>query len=123
MSNLVAHAERELRLIGEDEHVIQGLLKVVRAFADMGHSGSSAMLCFYYLENLLALKPLSALTNDPDEWIRVSSEIAGQEDLWQSARNLEAFSRDGGDTYYLLSECRNGEKKMHKSVRHISSTS
>ncbi|MGW7288963.1 hypothetical protein ACWGH4_26165 [Streptomyces sp. NPDC054847] len=103
-SNLVAHARRELRLIGEDPATIRGLAKVVQAFADMGHSGSSAHAATQYLERLLRFQPLSDLTTDPAEWIDRHAEGMTPTPLWQSRRNSEAFSTDGGKTYYLLSE-------------------
>jgi hypothetical protein len=103
-SNLVAHARRELRLIGEDPDTITGLCRVVQAFADMGHSGSSAHFASLYLDKLLRYKPLSELTDDPGEWIDRHAEGLTSEPLWQSRRNSEAFSTDGGKTYYLLSE-------------------
>lgn len=103
-SNLVAHARRELRIIGEDPDTIRGLCKVVQAFADMGHSGSSAHFAAGYLEHLLRFQPLSDLTDDPAEWIDRHAEGMTKTPLWQSVRNSEAFSSDGGKTYYLLSE-------------------
>lgn len=103
-SNLVAHARRELRIIGEDDFVISGLCKVIRAFADMGHSGGSAPYAIAYLERLLRFQPLSDLTDDPGEWIDRHAEGMTPVPLWQSDRNPEAFSTDGGRTYYLLSE-------------------
>lgn len=104
MSNLVDHARRELTLVGEDQDVIDGLCRVVQAFADMGHSGGSAHFATQYLERLLRYQPLSELTNDPGEWIDRHSEGLTTEPLWQSVRNPEAFSTDGGKTYTLLSE-------------------
>jgi hypothetical protein len=103
-SNLVAHARRELRIIGEDSDTIRGLCNVVQAFADMGHSGSSAHFAAQYLERLLRYQPLSDLTDDPGEWIDRHAEGLTTSPLWQSKRNPEAFSSDGGKTYYLLSE-------------------
>lgn len=100
---LIDHARHELDLIGEDDNTKAGLLNVVQAFADMGHSGSSAFFCANALDALLRYKPLSELTNDSDEWID-RTEISGGVPLWQSKRNSEAFSTDGGKTYYLLSE-------------------
>lgn len=104
MSNLVHHARRELELIGEDPETVDGLLKVVEAFAAMGHSGGSAWAALGQLERLLRYEPLSPLTDDPGEWMHIAEEIAGEPSLWQSRRNPEAFSHDGGKTYYLLSE-------------------
>jgi hypothetical protein len=103
-SNLVAHARRELRLIGEDQFVIDGICNVVQAFADMGHSGGSAHYAALYLDKLLRYQPLSELTDDSGEWIDRHAEGLTTEPLWQSKRNPEAFSTDGGKTYYLLSE-------------------
>lgn len=103
-SNLVAHARRELRLLGEDDDTIRGICNVVQAFADMGHSGSSAHFATQYLERLLRYQPLTELTDSPDEWIDRHAEGMNPTPLWQSHRNPEAFSTDGGKTYYLLSE-------------------
>ncbi|WP_234329377.1 MULTISPECIES: hypothetical protein [unclassified Streptomyces] len=103
-SNLVAHARRELRILGEDPDTIRGLCKVVQAFADMGHSGGSAPHAIAYLERLLRFQPLTDLTDDPGEWIDRYAEGMTSTPLWQSRRNSEAFSTDGGKTYYLLSE-------------------
>lgn len=97
-SNLVAHARRELTLIGEEPETIGGYLKVVQAFANMRHSGGSAAVAIPVLNDLLQYKNLSPLTTSSDEWINVA------ENLWQNVRNSEAFSRNGGSTYYLLSE-------------------
>lgn len=103
-SNLVRHAKRELELLGEDSDFIAGYLKMIQAFADMGHSGGSASVFVPTLNELLQLKNLTPLTNDPDEWLHHEEGIAGQNDLWQSIRNPEAFSNDGGETYHLMSE-------------------
>lgn len=104
MTTLIDHATRELDLIGEDPDTKAGVLRVVQAFADMGHSGSSAAACSHYLDRLLRYQPLTPLTNAPGEWTHIAEDTAGQPALWQSARNPEAFSNDGGKTYYLLSE-------------------
>lgn len=102
--SLIDHARTELEIVGEDDDTKAGLLKVVQAFADMGHSGASAHFCAEALNRLLRYQPLASLTNDPSEWNHIADDIAGQPDLWQSRRNPEAFSNDGGRTYYLLSE-------------------
>ena len=98
MSNLVDHARRELELIGEDPEVIAGYLRIIQAFADMHPSGGMASVMIPTLNELLQFKNLKPLTNNPDEWIDHGGGF------WQNARNSEAFSDDGGETYYLLSE-------------------
>lgn len=101
-SNLVTHARHELELIGEDTDVIDWFLRVVREFASYGHSGGSASVCIPRLDALLRYQNIAPLTADPSEW-EDRTEMSGAP-LWQSQRNPEAFSIDGGGTYYLLSE-------------------
>lgn len=106
MSNLVEHARRELEILGEEPETVKGYLNVIQAFADMGHSGGSASVAIPTIERLLRYGNLKPLTNNPDEWNFIASEMHGDEekDLWQSNRNPEAFSNDNGITYYLLSD-------------------
>jgi hypothetical protein len=103
-SPLVNHAERELNILGEDPETIKGYLKVIQAFSDMGHSGASASIAIPTINELLNFKNLCSLTDDPDEWIQVKGEEEDEPGVWQSKRNPEAFSPDGGKNYYLLSE-------------------
>lgn len=97
-SNLIAHAKRELEMIGEEPAFIEGYLKMIQIFADMGHSGGSASIFIPTLNALLQYKNLKPLTNDPKEWNDVGNVT------WQNSRNPEAFSEDDGKTYYLLSD-------------------
>lgn len=118
MSNLVDHARRELELIGEDPDTITGYLNVIQAFVDMGHSGGSASVAIPVINRLLQFENLTPLTGDPSEWNHIADEMAGQPDLWQSARNPEAFSNDGGKSFYLLSEGGNARnpRPLHESI-------
>jgi len=116
--SLVDHAKRELEILGEDEDLIEGILKIVQAFSDMGHSGTSAWYTIGVLDRLLRFQNLSDLTDDPSEWIHISEQQWGHPGgIWQSNRNSEAFSNDGGKTYYLLSE---GANDSHREPLHIS---
>jgi hypothetical protein len=102
---LVEHARRELELCGqtaEDPAYAESIVRAVEAFASFGHSGGSAMMAIGQLHALLQFKNLSPLTDDPAEWAD-RSEVSG-EPCWQNRRNCEAFSVDGGQTYWLLSE-------------------
>lgn len=117
MSNLVEHARRELNLIGEEPDTISGYLNVVQAFADMGHSGGSASVAIPVINQLLQFKNLQPLTDNPDEWYFHSEGVAGVSGgFWQNIRNGEAFSHDGGKTYYLLSE--GGNDKNRAPIHH-----
>lgn len=106
--SLVEHARRELELSGqfeEDPAYAQSVVAAVAAFASYGHSGGSAACAVGQIVTLLRYGTLSPLTNSPDEWNEVAAEYtSGPTTLWQSQRNPEAFSEDGGRTYYLLSE-------------------
>lgn len=102
--HLVQHARRELTTIGEEPETIQRYLRVVQAFSDMDHSGGSAEIAIPTINLLLQYQNLAPLTNNPDEWMQVSSMMYGTDDLWQNRRNGEAFSDDGGKTYTLLHE-------------------
>jgi hypothetical protein len=55
------------------------------------------MMTIQLFDLLANYKPLSDLTDNPHEWMEV---VDG---LWQSRRNSEAFSNDGGKTYRLNS--------------------
>jgi hypothetical protein len=101
-SNLVAHARRELQRLGEDPDTIDGIVAVVQAFADCGHSGGSAPYAIAYLERLLRFEPLSPITDDPNEWID-RSEMSGSP-WWQNLRHSRAMSHDGGKTYWLVED-------------------
>lgn len=92
-SNLVAHAQRELELIGEEPDTIKGYLKVIQAFADMGHSGGSASVAIPTIGRLLQFENLAPLTDDPDDWIEVGYG------MWQNRRCSRMFSEDGGKSY------------------------
>lgn len=103
-SNLVIHARRELEIMGEtDEHFKDCIIGAIREYAKYGHSGGSHEAGIHILTDLLWFKNLTPLTDDPDEWMLVDENIGGP-NCWQSRRNPEAFSTDGGKTHYLLSE-------------------
>lgn len=104
-SNLVRHAEYEMRLAGlydEDADygglITEAVMALVREFASQGHSGGSAAITLAVLEKVLRFQPLTPLTSDPGEWDDVS-EMVGHS-LWQNRRDPSAFSEDGGQTWY-----------------------
>ena len=102
-SHLVQHARRELAAIGEEPETTEGYLKVIKAFSDMRHSGASAAHAIGTLALLFSYQNLGPLTDDPEEWMHIAEDVAGQPNLWQSRRNPEAFSIDSGKTYSLNS--------------------
>jgi hypothetical protein len=89
---LIAHAERELRLLGEDPDMATHVLDMVRLFSDARHSGFSAAHAITLLTRLLAFKPLTPLTGQDDEWVMVA------EGLEQNNRCPRVF-RQNGEAY------------------------
>jgi hypothetical protein len=113
-SNLLDHAKRELSYLNNDEDFNDSIISSIREFTKYGHSGGSASVAIEMIHDLLRWKNLTPLTDNPDEWNKISNE-----DTWQSRRNPEAFSNDGGHTYYLLSE---GATQMNPVPLHESAS-
>ncbi len=105
-SNLVNHARRELERLDElsEDGSYGGLLggavmEIVELFAAQGHSGMSAEGTISYLTSLLRFKPLSDLTDDPEEWNQPDLTSSLQSKRWSAA-----FSPDGGKSYNLVDD-------------------
>ena len=102
-SNLARHAWDELNRSGlftDDGDFYGGMtgravMDLVDVFVEQRHSGMSASIVIDILRRVLAFEPLSPLTDDPAEWMEVTGG------LWQSRRQAQAFSQDGGKTYRL----------------------
>lgn len=118
MSNLVAHAERELNLAGYtidisdpmELEIYHSTMSIVRSFAAVGHSGSSAFVHTDMIHRLLQFKSLTELTADPGEWMEIE-EGFGMVGTSQSLRRPDCFSDDGLKTYYSVDEFRTGWKR------------
>lgn len=121
VGNLEDHARRELERLGEEPETIDWYCRVIREFVSAGHSGGSASVAIPTLNQLLQFKALTPLTDDPDEWQNVSEFSPSGPALWQNMRNPEAFSNDGGATYYLLSERDAAGGSLDVTPRHTSS--
>jgi hypothetical protein len=102
---LVEYAQEELKRAGlydadsdYDGGIGLAVEELVKTFAGQGHSGYSAQVVLKVFGTVAQFQPLTPLTNDPGEWI----EREGG--LFQSRRRPDAFSKDGGKTYYLLDD-------------------
>lgn len=128
MSNLVEHAERELKAAGllskdsdYDGMVGKAVLDLVKVFSEQGHSGGSASYVLYVFSQVANYQALTELTDDPAEWFHHDADMSTNgKEFWQNIRNSEAFSNDGGKTYYLLSEGANAQNPspIHESKQH-----
>lgn len=112
MSNLVKHAEAEMRKAGlydaDSDYsgmIPEAVMALVKPFAEAGHSGSSAMLTLEVFNRVARYKTLSPITNDPEEWMEVSEYGGlGSKSVHQNRRDGSLFSNDGGYTYYSIDE-------------------
>lgn len=130
MSNLIAHAKRELAILrgpspepDEMQDAIEAhVLAMVKMFADEGHSGSSAAYTLDILKKVLAFEPITPLTGADDEWVSVDGPSEGDPEracFYQNNRCSRVFKdangaydsqgrvfRDPDGTYWTNSESR-----------------
>lgn len=118
-SNLERHAEFELKRAGlfDEDSEYGGMLghstmKLIKVFAEEGHSRMSASIQMYLFKRLAMFKMLTPITNNPDEWMDVS-HMGGPDGkpVFQNKRDSSCFSNDGGKTYYSVDD-KNGEVKI-----------
>lgn len=108
LSDLSKHAIGELSLIKEDPKIILWYVSVIEAFNIMQLPTEASNHCVATLTQLLRYGNLAPLTDEPKEWIQIGDE------LWQSIRNRDAFSNNGGKTYKLYSENNDVEHETMK---------
>ena len=103
MSNLIDFAKHELDLIGMTEEgdpynvsMRKHLLHMIEEFSKEGHSGFSANYAISCLEKLLNFKPLTPLTGEDDEWVKLeyNNDMA-----YQNKRCSNVFKRADGTAY------------------------
>jgi len=109
LSDLSKHAIGELSLIKEDPKIILWYVSVIEAFNIMQLPQEAADHCVATLTQLLRYGNLAPLTDEPKEWIQIG------DNLWQSIRNRDAFSNNGGTTYKLYSENNDVEHETLKT--------
>jgi len=118
-SNLVKHARHELKLIGEDFDATEWYIRVIKEYSRFGHSGGSAWATLQVLEELLRFRPLTELTDDPEEWFFHGPEFwNGKTGVWQNKRDGRMFSEDGGKTYTCVDDPKDedGNREVYTSI-------
>jgi hypothetical protein len=96
------HAAYELTYQGMTGTDHDNILTIVGTFADYTDPAEREQIVQKVM-TLLAFKPLSPLTNESAQWVDRSPTIGGNP-LWQSKRDPDAWSHDGGLTFYYSSE-------------------
>lgn len=111
MSNLVKHAEYELKLAGlldkdsdYDGMLGEAVLELVKVFAKQGHSGFSAHQTLQIFNEVANYRPLTPIGKSKDEWMDVTDMGADGKGLWQNKRRGTTFSRDAGKTWYDIDD-------------------
>jgi hypothetical protein len=105
--SLIEAAKKELDLIGmtDDDLLGEGIdfemrnhiLRMVEEFGRAEHSGASASYSLGILKDILAWKPLSALTGNDDEWCEVVDGV-----MWQNKRCSTIFKDTVNGTAYNI---------------------
>lgn len=100
MSNLETFAKDELTRAGffnEDGDyggmLGEAVMKMVKLFADEGHSGHSAHLAINVFERVARFEPLTPLTGADDEWMEIG------EGQYQNRRCSHVFKGGDGRAY------------------------
>lgn len=102
MTALGDHAIYELGYQGITGTDYDNIVNIVGTFANYTDPEERAAIQ-QKVALLLGFKPLTPLTNEPAQWVERSSVLGGLQE-WQSKRDPDAWSHDGGLTYYYASE-------------------
>ena len=130
MSNLLKHAERELKFIGydgKDEYnnmAKAAIMELLTTFANQGHSGFSANYIVNLFNKLAKYETLSPLTGNDDEWGNVSDMSGDRKTLFQNNRDGRVFKNDDGAFFteaIIWTECGESSYTNKDSNRYIKS--
>lgn len=105
MSSLIDYAKTEFAILGwntTDDEIQQEACKCVmellEVLAKQGHSGFSLSYILSLLKKLAKFKPLSPLTGQDDEWVKVMEENG--KPFYQNKRYSSVFKLgDDGEAY------------------------
>lgn len=75
---------------GPNKWMREGVLRLLEAFCEEGHSGSSAPYAIALFQRLASWKPLTPLTGEDDEWNEVG------DGLFQNRRASNVFKDESG---------------------------
>jgi len=104
MSNLIKHAEFELKLAKLDKSETYGdliyisMIELISKFSKQNHSGCSAAIVIELFNKLASYENLEPLGITPDEWQEASKGV------WQNRRASHIFSEDEGNTWYSVND-------------------
>lgn len=100
--SILSRARDELERIRfgeEDTHVMMELLE---KFLGQWDSGGAVWAVAPIFQRLLAGKPLSPLTGEPDEWMEVKTASIGEDPaIWQNRRCSSVFKQARGEAGHI----------------------
>jgi len=96
MSALMDHANRELDRLDIPEDVKVNIRLILSVYEAYGYFGRTQYEVSEKIMSLLKFKNLSPLTDDPNEWEQIGDV------LWKNKRHGNAFSQNGGKTFYYV---------------------
>lgn len=105
MSSLIDHAKTEFAILGWDttddemqQEACKCVMELLETLAKQGHSGFSFSYILSLFNKLAKFKPLSPLTGQDDEWVKVE-EVCGKP-FYQNKRYSFVFKLgDDGKAY------------------------
>lgn len=110
MSNLVRHAEIEMRRAGlydkDSDYggmIPEAVLELIKLHSAQGHSGGSHAITMRVFNRLVNFKTLTPIDSNPADWLD-RTEMSGGNPTWQSLRDPAIFSQDGGKTWYDIED-------------------
>lgn len=120
MSNLVKHAENEMKLAGLYDKdadyagmIPEAVMALVKAHSEQEHSGGSHWLTLQIFNKVINFKTLIPIGSTQDEWFKHDYQTAGK-DCWQNTRQSSVFSQDGGKTWYDIDDPEKKNWPEHK---------
>lgn len=101
MSNLIDYAKEELSKIYTEEvlkdpynkFAYDSIITLVTTFSNQCHSGFTAPYVINTFERLAMFKPVTPLTGEVNEWVKVDDHT------WQNKRCSSVFKNDSGQAY------------------------
>ena len=102
---IVDHAKKEFETLGwpgdcdMQKMVCDNVLELLEAFAEQGHSGSSAPYVLNLFDQLAKFNPIAPLTGEDSEWTDVS-DMSGYVHF-QNNRDSEVFKDEKGESYWI----------------------
>ena len=111
MTALSDHVNAELALTDLTEEAKVSIRLICSLYDGYGYFRRTDDNVQDLIHDLVKFKNLTPLTDDPDEWVQVADNI------WKNKRRGDAFSLNGGKTYYYA---RNGTSSTNPWPQHVS---